>query len=268
MREFEIIEGSKKAYTKEDLIQDLKGLGVQKGDCLLVHASLSKLGWIIGREVSVVEALIETLGEEGTLVMPSFSGENSDPENWQAPPVPKEWIEKIRMHMPPFDPILTPTRQMGKIADLFRHYPGSQRSYHPQVSFVARGPEAKVLLENHDLTPGFGKQSPLYRLYEKNAKVLLLGVGYGNCTCMHLGETWLENPKWVDTGASMMQDKKATWVSFREIDYNDEDFEEIGKDYEKEHHIQIGKVGQGEARLLEMQSITDFAYQWMQKNRK
>lgn len=268
MREYSIIEESKKAYTKEELVKDLKALGVQTGDCLLVHSSLSKLGWVIGREVTVVEALIEAVGEEGTLVMPSFSGENSDPKNWQAPPVPKEWVERIKKHMPPFDPILTPTRQMGKIADLFRHYPGTLRSDHPQVSFAARGPNAQLLLEPHQLTPGFGKESPLYRLYEKNAKVLLLGVGYGNCTCMHLGETWLKNPKWIDTGASVMQDGKATWVRFCEIDYDDEDFDKIGEDYEKSYSVQIGNVGQGEARLLEMQSITDFAYQWIQKNRK
>lgn len=268
MSEYSIIEESKKAYTKEDLVYDLKKLGIQSGDLLLVHSSLSKLGWIVGREVSVVEALIEVLGEAGTLVMPCFSGENSEPSAWQHPPVPKEWLETIRQHMPPYDPILTPTRQMGRVVDLFRHYPKTIRSNHPQVSFAARGPLAQSLLEPHVLSPGFGIDSPLFRMYERNAKVLLLGVGYGNCTCMHLGEVWSDKPKWIETGASIQEEGKMRWVNFQEIDYDDSDFDIIGEAYEKENIVKNGKVGQGKAKLLDMKNVADFAYEWMKVNRK
>ncbi len=268
MSEMDVINKSNKPYTKQDIIRDLKTLGVKKGDCLLVHSSLSKLGWIVGGAVTIVEALVEVVGDTGTLVMPCFSGDNSDPKNWQNPPVPLGWLDVIKENMPAFDPALTPTRGMGVIVNTFRYYPDTLRSNHPQVSFVARGKDAKRLLDNHQLTPGFGKESPLYRLYEKNAKVLLLGVGYENCTCMHLGETWLENPTFESTGASVLIDNKATWVSFQEIAYNDEDFKKIGEAYEKTCVVTKGNIGQGVSRLLEIKSITDFAYEWMKENRK
>ena len=54
--------------TKESIVADLKALGVKEGDIVLAHASMSKLGWTVGREVTVVDALIEAVGESGTLI--------------------------------------------------------------------------------------------------------------------------------------------------------------------------------------------------------
>src|SRR5690625_5814784 len=53
----------------------------------------------------------------GTLVMPSQTGDLSDPVNWGNPPVPEDWWEEIRQTMPPYHPEITPTRGMGQIAD-------------------------------------------------------------------------------------------------------------------------------------------------------
>jgi aminoglycoside N3'-acetyltransferase len=77
---------------------------------------------------------------------------------------------------------------MGCIAELFRTLPESIRSNHPQVSFSASGKYANVIIDNHQLTPQFGMNTPLGKLYELNAKVLLLGVNYvlgeiGNAKC-------------------------------------------------------------------------------------
>lgn len=233
MSEKEIIERSKQAYSKQDIIQDLQNLSLHQGDIVLVHTSLSKIGWVIGRENTVVEALKEVVGEQGTIIMPCFSGENSDPLTWQHPPVPKDWVAKIKECMPPFDPVTTPCRMMGKIATAFWHYPGVIRSLHPQVSFCGYGKEAHAILDNHPLTPGLGENSPLAKLYTKKAKVLLLGVGYGNCTCLHLSEAKSRKAKWISTGAKMYQEGKSQWVTFLEVDYDDSDFEIVGSEYKK-----------------------------------
>lgn len=267
MSETEIVHNSKQAYTKEMLMNDLKKLGLRKDDNVLIHSALSKLGWVIGGERTVLSAILETVGTKGTIVMPCFSGDNCDPINWQHPAVPKEWIESIKENMPAFDTALSSTRLMGKIVDLFRHYQGVKRSYHPQVSFCALGSLADELLSHHQLTPGFGEHSPLQRMYNMNFKVLLLGIGYENCTCMHLGEVWLDEKQWVETGSRIIIDGKDIWQEYKEIDYDDSDFEIIGKAYEKENIVNIGVVGQGIARIVDMQSVSDFAYQWMKLNR-
>lgn len=258
----------KQPNTKESLINDLINLGLKRGDVVLAHASLSQLGWTIGREITVIDALLEVLGEEGTLIMPCQTGENSAPELWQNPPVPKEWVETIKANMPAFDPLRTPTRQMGKVVDALWHYPGACRSNHPQVSFCGYGKRAMEILEHHELTPGLGDGSPLNALYHCQAKILLLGVGYSNCTALHLSESHQNHLTWVNTGAKMWIDNEVKWIEFKEIDYDDGDFEAVGQAYEEKFRVNKGYVGAALCRYLPMHELCDFADQWFQEHRK
>ena len=254
--------------TKASLVADLRAFGIKEGDIVLAHAAMSKLGWTVGREITVLDALLEALGKAGTLIMPSQSGDNSAPERWQSPPVPKEWISIIKENMPPFDPERTPTRSMGKIADALLHYPGALRSNHPQVSFCGYGKYANEILSNHQLSPGLGAGSPLQKLYERKAKILLLGVGYDVCTALHLSESRQNHLAWEDTGASVLVEGKAKWVDFREIAYDDGDFERLGFDYEAAHDVTKGKVGAAFCRYIDMKDLCDFADSWFENNRK
>ena len=65
--------------TQSRIVLDLKALGISAGDTLLVHSSLSASGWIIGGAVTEIEALLEVLKEEGTLMMPTHSADNTEP---------------------------------------------------------------------------------------------------------------------------------------------------------------------------------------------
>ena len=122
--------------TVSSLKGDFKRLGLSKGMTVIVHASLRSFGWVCGGPVSVILALEEVLGSEGTLVMPSHSYDVSDPANWENPPVPSAWIERIRNEMPLFHKDLTPTTSMGKIAETFRKQDGVVRSSHPLLLFA------------------------------------------------------------------------------------------------------------------------------------
>lgn len=267
MSEKNVIEQSKLPVTLDLIYKGLVNLGVKRGDVLLTHTSLSSFGWICGGPQSLIMALFKAVGENGTLVMPAHSGDWSDPINWQNPPVPNEWVPIIRENMPAFDQHMTPTRQLGRVAELFRTLPGTIRSNHPLLSFSAKGRMAFEITDNHPLVPQMGIDSPLGSLYGLGAKVLLLGVGYDSCTSFHLAETFMDNMPKIKSGTAIQKNGERRWVSFEDINYDSNDFEKLGADFENTNPVSIEKIGNAECRLFDMKAAVDFAKTWFSKNR-
>ena len=99
--------------TKEFLVDKFSQLGIKQGDTLLVHASLSSLGYVVGGAETLFLALRDVIGEQGTIVVPSQTVEISDPACWQYPPVPEEWYDVIRDAMPAYSKDLSYSKAMG-----------------------------------------------------------------------------------------------------------------------------------------------------------
>lgn len=267
MSELSTIQQTLSPVTVDSLCRDLQKLGVRQGEILLVHSSLSAIGWVNGGEVAAVQGLLAALGPEGTLVAPAQTGANSDPANWRNPPVPESWWETIRSTAPAYDPAITPTRGMGRITECIRTWPGTLRSGHPQVSFCANGPAAGEILASHPLTPQFGMDSPLGALYRSGARVLLLGVGYESCTSLHLAETLSGVMPLTRSGCSMMEDGVRRWVWYEDLDWDTEDFPQVGEAFEEAGGVDRGFVGHAVARLMDLRQLVDFSAQWMRENR-
>ena len=146
----------RKLVLKQDILDALEKLGIQNGQALMVHTSLSSLGFVCGGAQVVIEALLETVGSEGTIMMPTQSWKNLDPTtgvHWEEP---EEWWQTIRDHWPAYDKDITPTNTMGAVAEMFRKWPGTLRSDHPARSVAAKGKYARYLTEKHDLSNIFG----------------------------------------------------------------------------------------------------------------
>jgi aminoglycoside 3-N-acetyltransferase len=264
-RESSAIARTGQPNTRETLANDLRALGVASGMTLLVHASLSALGWAAGGPVAVIQALMDILTPQGTLVMPAHSTGNSDPAGWSHPPVPEAWWPVIRAQSPAFDPAITPTRGVGRIAEAFRTWPGTVRSEHPQSSFSAWGRDAQHIISGHSLEFSLGETSPLARIYDRDGWVLLLGVGHDSNTSFHLSEYRAGLSPEQEAGAAVLEDGQRVWKQFRDIAWDDETFPEIGMDFEATGAVTVGKVGAGRAHLFRQRLAVDFAERWLRK---
>lgn len=255
--------------TCQSLTEQFAACGLAAGQTVVVHSSLSKLGWVVGGAEDVIQALLNVLTPSGTLMMPTHTGGNGDPSYWRNPPVPEAWWPIIRQTRPAFDPLRTPTRGMGAIPELFRTWPGVIRSQHPIVSFAALGPNADYLTRDHPLEKEFGDDSPLGRLYELDGWVLLLGVDHGNNTSLHLAEHRANflGKRTHREGTAMLVNGVRQWVEFDMLILTDDDFPLIGDSYEAKHGIPRGRVGQAEVRFLKQRPLIDYAVEWMETNR-
>ena len=271
MSEGQVVRETETLATVESLQTDLKAIGLEHGMVVLVHASLRALGWVCGGAVAVILALQEVLGETGTLVMPAHSTDLSDPSQWQNPPVPEAWWQTIRETMPAYEPDLTPTRSMGKIAETFRKQRRVRRSAHPLHSFCACGPQAAYIVENHGLAFGLGEQSPLARIYDLQGFILLLGVGHSSNTSLHLAEYRVPalSERIVEEGAPVLQAGSRRWCAFENIHLDAADFDRIGVDFlrsEDGKGVRRGKIGIADCQLIPQPAIVDFAGEWLQRN--
>ncbi len=73
MTEADAIKRTNAPRTRESLGTDLRQLGLYAEMTVLVHSSLSSLGWVCGGPVTVIQALMDVLTPTGTLVMPTPS---------------------------------------------------------------------------------------------------------------------------------------------------------------------------------------------------
>lgn len=157
--------------SRADICAALQRFGVLAGAGVVVHSSLSSFGRVEGGAPAVVAALMEVIGPQGTLLMPSF--------NHAAP---------FRPGGPGhYDPRETPTLN-GAIPDTFWRLPGVLRSLDPTHPVAAWGRQARRYTEGHHRTLTMGPQSPLGLLAAEGGYGLLLGVGYGANTFHHVVE--------------------------------------------------------------------------------
>ena len=267
--EGDAIKAVQNPATVESLVRDLRSLGLQPGMTVMVHSSLSQIGYVSGGAQAVVEALLEAVGITGTIVMPTHSTDLSDPSTWSNPPVPSAWWDTVHKHMPAYDARLTPTRRMGAIVECFRHVPGLQRSAHPTVSAAAVGPNAAKLVHGHALECGLGETSPQARLYDLDGHVLLIGVTHANNTSLHLAEY-----RSAPSGAAETMDAspilvhgQRQWASYRNLVGDDSDFKRIGDEFGRTGQQRTGQVGAALSALMPARAAVDFATNWMATNR-
>ncbi len=210
------------------LAGQLRELGVREGATLLVHTSYRALRPVAGGPAQLIRALLEAIGPEGTLVMPSWGDDDEAP----------------------FDPVRTrvsPT--LGVTAELFRRFPGVRRSSHP-FSFAALGPAAAAITGDPLPLPPHRLESPVGRVFQRNGQILLLGVGHDANTTVHLAEVLAGVPYGVPKHCTVMEGVRSVRVDYRENDHCCERFALVDEWLRERGLQREGKVGAAHARLM------------------
>lgn len=155
-----------KEIGEEDFIRALREVGVREGDMIFVHSSVAAFGkphlenpqeFLSG----LVQVLTDSVGEKGTLIMPTFTYSFGKGEIFD------------RRHSP---------STVGSLTEFFRRQPGVVRSLHPMLSVALWGERVDLLDINKDT---FGAGTIFDKLREHNAKIVFFGVSMAVCTFLH-----------------------------------------------------------------------------------
>jgi aminoglycoside N3'-acetyltransferase len=223
--------------SRAEVADQLRELGVEDGGVLLVHTSFRATRPVERGPVGLIEALRDALGPSGTLVMPSWSGDDDAP----------------------FDPLTTPAPpSLGVVADTFWRLPGVLRSNHCQA-FAAAGPEAARVTSDPLPLPPHIPESPVGRVHDLDGQVLLLGVGHDADTTLHLAEVLAGVPYRVPSYCTVLQDGRPVRVNYGENDHCCERFA-FADEWLRGRGLQSeGRVGHAHARLARSRDIVDVA---------
>jgi aminoglycoside 3-N-acetyltransferase len=258
----------------DQLVADLRSLGLRPGQDLLIHCSMRRVGPLGGGATTLLNAIQDVVGPASTLVVPTQTAWNSlSSRAFHAATagLDPEGCARFIAAMPGFDPANTPAFGMGAFAEYVRTRPAARRSAHPQTSFAALGPAAAAAMAVHDLDCHLGERSPLRWLYDADAAILLIGVGYAACTAFHLAEYRLSRRAplrryhcFTDSGGAR------TAHQFDDIELFDRDFELIGTALDAATWPDAnvaprhGPVAMAACIQLPMHTAVDFARSWME----
>lgn len=232
-----------RTFGRTEIADQLRALGVRTGGVLLVHTSFRALRPIEDGPLGLIASLQDALGPDGTLVMPSWTGDDELP----------------------FDPATTPAAgDLGATADLFWRQPGVMRSDHPQA-FAAIGPRAEEVVKTPLPLPPHVPDSPVGRVHGLAGQVLLLGVGHEADTSLHLAELIAEVPYGVPRHCMVLRDGKRVRIDYLENDHCCRRFA-LADDWLRARGLQFeGPVGHGTARLARARDIVDLAVDAMHR---
>lgn len=251
-------------YSQERLLCDLSSLGVREGDGLFVHGSMKAIGSVTGGPRTIVETLLEAVGETGLIGMPGFSSDAYFPADIDRSGLSREQIAQIEDAVLGYDTLKSPTSGMGIIAETFRVWPGTRRSGHPAVSICLNGSNAIDYLAEHSLAWATGAQTPLGRLRERHSmKVLLIGVGWNRCSALHTAETLAKHRR-TKTRRFKNGADGGSWTETSDVaDDLNRLFPDVGEAFEKTGSAFLGAYGDAQCKICDFNRLVDFARIWI-----
>lgn len=252
-------EGITDIITKEDIKVQLSNIGVQRGMLLMIDSDFASLGYISGGAQTLVDALMETVGYDGTIVMPSFTLDNLDPACAGAKRILRESWDIVRENTLPFNRRLTPPSCDNPLVHQFLRNEGVLRSYHPIYSFAAWGKYAKIICDKHPLHFGLSKDSPLGKLSELNGFVLLAGCGYEACTMFQLARYSGDQLPIKILSSPIEQNNQMVWKDMLDLELDQSGFDVIGEVMEERKIVKNMYINAARCRFFSAREAVNIA---------
>ncbi len=238
--------------TKEDIKRGLQELGLGAGDIVGVHSSLSSFGYAEGGAEAVIDALLGTVGEAGSVVMPPYSTNRRQlPKTQEEVDLGVTWKYEVL----PFDPQNTPC-WTGAIPEAFRKHPQALRGSDPAHSLTAVGPRAAELVEGW------------HALLQLDGYILLLGVGLGCCSSMHLAERGIQLPEHILKNTApppeLVERCNRGNIEFGFGSYPD--FARMEEPCLRKGIMKVATVGEATLKLLRLRDLIDLYAEYLRTN--
>jgi aminoglycoside 3-N-acetyltransferase len=254
------------------LRSDLRLMGLAPGHAVMVHAAVSKVGAVLGGPDTLIGALLDVIGPEGTLVAyTSWDGAYEDLLEDDGL-MPLSW----RDHVPGFDPLVSrAVRMNGILPEFIRTTPGAKRSGNPGASVAAIGQLSDWITADHPLDYGYGKHSPLARLVEAGGRVMMIGAPWDTMTLIHHADhlARIEGKLVRRYEVPFASERGTVWRFIEEFETGDpivpgfpENYiEQVVTAYVRERGGIQGTVGGAAMLLVDAKPILAFAIEWLEQ---
>jgi aminoglycoside 3-N-acetyltransferase len=254
-------------YSREQLANHFRGLGVAPGDTVMLHASVRAVGPIAGGPDQIHLALKDALTAEGTLIM--YAGCPRYYDEVGRGNLTKEQEREVLETLPAFDPLTARSaRDHGVLVEFLRTHPGSRVNPHV-ARFVLWGKQADYLISRQPWNYAFGLDSPLHRFLDLDGKILLLGSDHDAVTFLHYVEHVTDFPgKRVSRVQVPVQEGgRRVWRDMEEFDtadgvhanWPDNFFATLVNAYLNDTGNRGGCIGDAPSYLLSARGLLEFA---------
>lgn len=260
--------------SRAELVADLAGLGVSRGDTIMVHAAMSRMGDLIGGPDTFIDAVKSAVGLTGTIMAYADWDARYEALIGSNGKVPDAW----RNNIAGFDLQRSrAVRDNGIFPEFLRTTPGALRSANPGASVVAIGAQAGYLASGHSLDYGYGEMSPFAKLLDLGGKVLMAGAPLDTMTLVHHAEhrAKLPNKRLKKCEVPFATENGVVWRMSEEFDTSEavvptldgqDYFTEIVESFLAGGNGRRGKVGNAESVIVDAAPLVDHAIAWLERH--
>ena len=259
-------------WTRRLLRSHLQAIGLAAGDAVMVHAALRSVGPMINGPDTLIDAILDVVGPDGTLL----SYVDWNPQYEDAVDQEGRVPEALKPDIPPFDSERSrASRSYGAFAEFVRTTPGALRSGNPGASCAAIGGKSAWFTANHPFDYGYGEGSPFARLVESEGKILMAGAPFDTMSILHHAEHLAQIPgkhtRRIEV--PLLISNKTEWRMIEEFDTADpvvdgldeNYFATIVREFLTDGRGSVGAIGSASSILVPAAEIVAFATQWLEQ---